>query len=383
MGRKKKIEEELSKARQQATELETALQNQEERRRLQAEAEERDKLRGKRAFANPQTAEEAEGEFPSMEWLATGFITKSEGDYRTKTREEILNEGTLLEKLRLFYSSQDLDNYFDTDSKLTKEELAKIRTAIQSREDIELVKQCSKEFRTLLEFGRRLSYQFKRFQATFSILAVLLNRWDGYESTAKQLSFLFNFKLSDQLADHVDADKYPYEPIIICHEDLEKFYSTDKVEAFLEEYGKTFTFDGATLQVDKDKLGFVINVDGKGNLYSQIKETAKEATQDLKDFKAYAIAAEEYIAASTLHYMPVSIQMSIENAEEERYTRYLVRNLSFFRSELNDRKFDGETITPEEEKRAVIPDYYEIKPTAKIYRECKKGFRLIESGKVI
>lgn len=368
--REKKPKEELSKIRQDAAQMEEAIQANEER------------AKG-RTFANPQNADEAEGRLPTMEQLTSKVLIKTKDGWRRGTKEEILREGTLLEKLRLYYSSRDLDLYFDTDGKFSKDDIAYIRDSIRSEKDVELVKLCSKEFNTLIEFGRRLSYQFKRFQASFAMLAVLLNRWDGYEQTAKKITFLFNFKLSDQLADYVDADKYPYEPIVIYKDDIDKFYSTDKVEAFLKGYGSTFYFDGATLKVDKDRCAFVVDVDGKGNLYSQITKEAKETARELCDFKAYAQAAEEYVAASTLRYTPVSIQMSIENAEEERYTRYLVKNLSFFRSELNERRERGETITPEEEKRAVIPDYDESKPTAKIYRECKRGFKLIESGNAL
>ena len=73
--------------------------------------------------------------------------------------------------------------------------------------------------------------------------------------------------------------------------------------------------------------------------------------------------------------MPTNIQISIENAEEERYTRYLVKNLRYFRSELNQRKARGESITPEDEKRAVIPDFYEVKPSKNVLADCKTAIK--------
>ena len=325
-----------------------------------------------RTFANPQTAEEADGHFPTMEELAA--------EIPGGTKEEILNNGTLTDKLRLYCISRDLSGYFDTDGEFSKEDFARVKASIRTDEDMKLLSLCLNELNTLIEFGRRLSYQYKRFQAAFAMLAVLLNKWDGYEQTAKKITFLFNFKISDQITDYIDADKYPYEPIIIYKEDIDKFYSTDKVQTFLKEYGSTFNFDGATLQVDKDRCAFVVNVDGRGKLFSQILREARETRQELCDFKAYVKAAEEYAAATTLRYLPISIRMSIASAEDESYTRYLVKNLSYFCSELNEKKARGEAITPEMEKRAVIPDYCECKPTAKIYRDCKRGLKLIESG---
>ena len=68
-------------------------------------------------------------------------------------------------------------------------------------------------------------------------------------------------------------------------------------------------------------------------------------------------------------------QQSIENAEEERYTRYLVKNLRYFRSDLNQRKAKGETVTPEDEKRAIIPDFYEVKPSKNVLRDCRAAIK--------
>lgn len=363
-------------AESQAAKMRKATKPQTERKsRLRKEAEESDKLKGYQ-----RTYEEIEGELPSIEWLATGFITKSEGDSRTKTRKEILESGTLLEKIRLYYSSTDLKDYFEGEGKtLSEDEIEEILGSILAEEDgLTLANRCTTEYYTIAEYGRELSYYFKRFQAVFGRLAVLLNRWDEYEKTAELLSDIFNYDVSDPIIDYIDADKYPYEPVLYCKEDIDKFYSTDKVRAFLERKAKYSVLDGATLYIDKHKFAFRVKVDGRGGLYSQIKKAAKEVTEALSDFKAYAKVAEEYIGSSTLKYTPIAIMMSLENAEEERYTRYLVENPIYFRSEINYKMEAGEAISPDEEKRAVIPDYYEVKPSMQIYRACKKGIARIE-----
>lgn len=371
--RPKKVVETIIGARRQAAEMRQAAKPQAGRRtRLRKEAEERDKLKG-----NQRTYEEIEGELPSIEWLATGFITKSEGDFRTKTRKEILESGTLLEKIRLFYSSTDLKDYFGGENQtLSEVEERKIIESVLAEEGgYELARQCTTEYHTITEYGRELGYYYKRFQSVFGLLAVLLNRWDEYEKTAELLSDIFNYDVSDPIIDYIDADKYPYEPVIIYKDDIDKFYSTDKVRAFLERKAKYSVLDGATLYIDKHDLAFRVKVDGRGGLYSQIKKAAKEVRAALSDFKAYAKVAEEYIDTSTLKYTPIAIMMSLENAEEERYTRYLVKNPIYFRSAINYKKEAGETISPEEERRAVIPDYYEVKPSMQIYRDCKKGIK--------
>ena len=379
--RKKKLEEQLSQIRQQGAELEAALQRQKERKEFaKMVAEERARQDAKkRTFANAQNAEEAEGTLPSLEELANGKALPSKE--QLDTGEVVM--GTPKGWKRLYFSSLDLSGYFGDNGKLTKEEVAKVAASIRTKEDKELVEKCYREYSALRKYGEQLRFYFKRFQTSFAMLAVSLNKWDGYERTAKQLSDLFNFNPDgEQLTDIIDSDKYPYEPPTIHKDDVERFYSPEKVEAFLYEVSKKVTFDGATLKVDKEKLSFVVDVFGRGGLYSQIKQDAQAAKDDLRDFKAFTDVVEEFIKNSTLFYMPISIQMSIENAEEERYTRYLVKNLSFFRSELNVRRENGEAITPEDEKRAVIPDFYEVTPTKEVYRSCKKYIKdLMADGK--
>lgn len=318
-----------------------------------------------RTFANPQTLEAADGHFPTMEELAAELTIETKDGFKQGTKENILNEGTLLDKLRLYYIRRDLSGYFDTDGEFSKEDMAKVRGAIRSEEDIELLKVCMGNFNTLIEFGRRLSYQYKRFQTSFGKLAVLLNKWSDYE----RMVTVYN-----QLRESIWAADYTDKPMPELYREHDLNFLNAKVLLLTK-------LDGAEVRETEDReSAFYLYVNGRGGLYSQIRETAKEAAQELCDFKAYVMAAEEYKKKTTLNYTPISIRMSVENAEEERYTRYLVKDLSFFRSELNLRKDRGETISPEAEKRAVIPDYCESIPTKRIYRECLSGIKLIEAG---
>ena len=315
-----------------------------------------------RIFANPQTGGEAYPDLPSMEHLANGYNV-IQPDGKILSKEDILKSGTLLQKIRLYISSIDLSGYFEAKERLTEEELKQIRASIRTKEDKELVNLCVKEYNTIFEFGTRLSFFFKRFQTSYAVLAVLLNKWDGYEYTAKQLTLLYSLMRNsfiDVCEDGETGDIFS-----------EEIYPEETRKNFIQDILYSNVLDGATLQFNEKTENFHIDVEEKGGLYSRIQEAAKDATKDLSDFKAYVIVAEEYIYKSTLKYMPIPIQMSVENAEEERYTRYLVKNLRYFRSELNQRKERGETVTPGEEKRAVIPDFYEVKPSKNVLADCK------------
>lgn len=327
--------------------------------------EERTKQEPKeRIFANPQTGDEAEVDLPSMEYLANGYLNP-DGEYMTK--EEILKSGTLLQKLRLYLSSIDLSGYFEAKEQLTDEEIGIIRASIRTKNDKQLVQICVDEYNAIFDFGTRLSFFFKRFQTSYAILAVLLNKWESYEYTAKQLTILYNsMKASYITIWEADENQMPTKV-----EEVE-LYTESTRHNFINDLVYSNVLDGATLLFNKEKENFYIDVEEKGGLYSRILEEAKSATKDLSDFKAYVKVAEDYIKKSTLKFMPIPIYLSVKNAEEERYTRYLVKNRRYFRSELNQRKARGEYVTTEDKKRAVIPDFYEVKPSKNVLADCKE-----------
>ena len=315
-----------------------------------------------RIFANPQNGDEAEPDLPTLEQLANGYISPSDGD-KMMTKEEIINKGTILQKIRLILANIDLNGYFEAEGVLSKEERMMLIDSIQTEEDKQLLNDCVKEYDTISNFGARLSYFYKRFQTSFAILAVLLNKWDSFEFTAKKLTLLYYLTQTEVIA------YFEGEP-------PEQWYRKDKYpeeirKRLIEDLEFSKLLDGATLKFDENKGKFYVDINEEGGLYSQIIEEAKSATKDLSDFKAYVVVAENYIKKSKLQYIPTTIKMSIESAKSERYTRFLVKNRRYFRSEINKRKAMGETITKEDVRRAVIPDFYDVKPSRNVLEDCK------------
>lgn len=319
-----------------------------------------------RIFADPKTGDDTEANLPSMEFLANGYNT---GDPLI-TKEEILKSGTLLQKIRLFISSVDLSGYFEAEEQLSEDEEAQIANAIQTDEERKLSKHCVAEYNTIYDFGTRLSFFFKRFQTSFAILAVMLNRWDEYERTAEQLTILYSSKKIPviQIVD-TDENNIPTQT-----KDIDLFPESERKE-FVNAMLHSCVLDGARLKFNEETERFFIDVDKKGGLYAQILKEVKSVSKDLSDFKAYAVVADDFVKKSTLKFMPTPILLSLDNAEMERYTRYLVKNRRYFRSELNQRKARGENISPEDEKRAVIPDFYEVKPSKNVLADCKAAIK--------
>ena len=305
-----------------------------------------------RVFAQASTSEEAEGTIPTIEERIFAL--------NGKTRRETFEHGTLTEKIRAYLCFKDDSNYLGGETNLTEREWQQITLSIETPEDSERANRYMREFDRLCRCGEQLSYYFKRFQAMFSPLARLLNLWDMW----------------DEKAQHYTAEIRKLQEIPIFGEEPTgkrtgatlRFGSKEMKEKAIEraiKHYESMKIDGVKLEYNRTKNSIFANVFYQGGLYDKILQEAKEAETAMGDFNAIAFAAEEAINKSELHYTPISIEIPIENAKTERYTRYLVKNLRYFRSELK------RSHTSEDRKRALIPDYYEAKPNKVLYRAAR------------
>ena len=316
-----------------------------------------------RTFAKPTTSEEAEVEAPSAEARAEGFSFK--------TQEQILESGTLREKIRLYICYLDEDNYFGSEKSLSNEDMKKISSSVKTIEDRKAVEVYFREYQTLKKFGVVLRYYFKRFQTSFAFLAKQLYLLDKYEAEVET----YNAVLTSFLA--IPSSEAEGE-ILHFKTEEDKREAVKKLASNLAKIASK-SISGEVIHLDLEQMELSLNLQ-KGKHLADIQKEAKEVEDSLADFKAYALVAEDYCKKSKLKYLPISIQICVENAEEERYIRYLVDNLTYFRSEFNNRKYRGETITPEEYLRAFIPDYFEVEPSKDVLADCKDGIKRIEKS---
>lgn len=306
-----------------------------------------------RVFAQASTGDEAEGDVATPEERAF----KLNG----KTKEEVLESGSLLEKIRLYLCYFDDNSYADSKGKLTPEEEERIRLSIKSKEDADKVRGYLNEYTELNRFGGQLRYYFKRYQTCFSALAKLLNEWDNQDRIAQ--------RLTERARGYLDT------PLNTPLEDGDVLESEEERRiAFgaLLSLARNMRDDGIFIKWDEKAQAFKANVYEMGGLYDKALQEAKETAEALSDFKAIAVAAHEFIRKSELHYTPISIEMALENALQERYTRYLVKNLKYFRSEyLRKRRETGKPLTKDETRRAIIPDFLETKPNKDFLRAAR------------
>lgn len=310
-----------------------------------------------RVFAQASTGEEAEGSVPALDERILAL--------NGKTREETFERGTLTEKIRAYLCFKDDANYLGSEAKLTKEEVQQIALSMETKEQQDKAQGYMREFEHLCRFGEQLRFYFKRFQTSYSGLAILLNEWDRIDKTAlnltKEVRSAINATTGDEPRKRADSPHFETEE------------EREVVLRFLFSVADNMALRGATLKWNGKTNAFTADIFGEGGLYENILQEAKETAEAMSDFKALAVAAEEFIENSELHYTPISIQMPIENAKTERYTRYLVKNLKFFRSEYLRRRRKDSTEAPSrnDSKRAVIPDYYETKPNKELYRDAR------------
>jgi len=109
------------------------------------------------------------------------------------------------------------------------------------------------------------------------------------------------------------------------------------------------------------------NIDVKGGLYEDMVKQAERAKLSLTILKAYVEVLSDIIYATN---SPMWAFLSLDMEEILQYPDDfsgiddpILQKYSRFN--LNERRAEGETITPEEEKWALFPDYYELEARPK------------------
>lgn len=260
-----------------------------------------------------------------------------------KERKDIFENGEDIDKLRYSLFVIDLKGWVEEEeTKLTKKEEDAIKAIY--KKNSKLFDDCLEDFRIMISYGDKVLSAFRAFQVSFSYLAALLNRLDKYYNFMKFLNSLLDVK---SLEDKISL--------------LERM--TKNGALFLQ---------GATLVYNTESN--VLEMDDT-DLYEDILKQAVNTNNELADFKAFVKAGMEFTGTTTLKYVPISMEMSIRNAIEERYARFLVNNKKYFLSELFSRLDKGEQVAPEEERYAVIPDYYKTEPNEAVYLDCLEGLK--------
>lgn len=285
------------------------------------------------------------------------------------TPEEIIEHGTLEQKERLVFVCHDYSRYFNTDaiSDLGNRAKSSMVASFKSKKDLDHYNRCANEIDSLIVYSKQTLSDFTAAQAEFGKLATLLTKWEGYDKEAQRhTALLFSLRNTTFW--------------IGKRENKKKLYQEEAVEEEIKKALRFTPFDGAELRYNEEKQEFLVDVDIEGGLYSQILEAAQRVAKALADYKARMVAAEEYIKhKSLLKYWPIDMIICYSDMSCEGSFHVMVKNDAYYKSALNFKRQQGETITKDDERRAVIPDYEELEPNEAVLKDCQKSLSKINA----
>lgn len=333
---KKKLEEMVSEVREKAVEVDRALKS--AKRRKKAEE----------ARAEQTTPTDNGKNLPDPEEMY----------------ERIISKGKPLERAILYVHNFDLKNYLGR-GVLTEGQRVRLRETFKTEKQKAVLSEVGRIYDGLFEYSRfYLLTTRKMWEANAWELVTLCQKWEEADRLADTLTKTYYTQILPFVA-KMEAEGYTGESP----------YSEEAFKKYVSEVWSIDRKQGITPRVEQsgtDEEGrphfkIVADVDGKKGLYSRIVKKSEEAETTLnilrgavEPFYNYLLTQIPLKTGGTLFpYTTILPDMaesildypdSIPAMTEPRMEKY-------FAFRLRQRREKGETITPEEEKRAVIPDY--------------------------
>ena len=279
-----------------------------------------------------------------------------------ETYERIISKGKPLERAILYVHNFDLKNYLGRGI-LTEEQRKRLRETFKTEKQEAVLREVGNIYDGLFEYSRfYLLTTRKMWESIAWELVTLCQKWEEADLLAETLTKIYYTQI------------LPFVTKMECYTG-ESPYSEEAFKKYFSEVWNIDRKQGITPRVEQsgtDEEGrplfkIVADVDGKKGLYSRIIKKREEAETILnilrgavEPFSNYLLTQIPLKTGGTLFpYTTILPNMaesildypdSIPAMTEPRMEKY-------FAFQLRQRREKGETITPEEEKRAVIPDY--------------------------
>lgn len=209
---------------------------------------------------------------------------------------------------------------------------------------------CLRQYECIREYCNSMLLVYNEYDRDVIDLAGRIMLWQTHEKTARHLTGALRYMEQDS------AIRYVVE--------------------FSEDYnGVVFRQEGDTIVAD---------IYGKGMLYDDIQELSALVLKDMGKVKAYEIVLYSVLKENALEWLlPFNIEDTLYDLYEPRLGFSDDYPDEFFRGMLRRRALDGEDITEEQERRAVIPEYAEAIPDRHIMeiavnlinRKAKEGMK--------
>ena len=178
------------------------------------------------------------------------------------------------------------------------------------------------------KYGNSFIFEYAAFEAEANELCEKVTVWESYDREAEHLTGILSGLSGD---------------------DLKR--ASEKI--------RSYDYRGAAVRVDGSKVK--IDVEEDGELYESIKSLSASTEAHLKRVKAYDIMLFEYFKQTNFWFMlPYNVEIMLDRLHcfHDYVGEWLPEK--YFKSVINERRASGKPITPEDEKRAVFPDFQEI-----------------------
>lgn len=297
------------------------------------------------------------------------------------TVDNIIKKGDLNQKIILHFKDNEGNPVTGADHLLTDEQREELDKALKAPEAVKPLSKATILYWLSVKYARHLLSLRRAYQAKAEALATICTKWEGYDNQAKTIDkFIDGFFISPKTKEEGKKFADPRHSKKELEKALDSFFNISVED---KEGEATPIREGVVFrarQEGTDPEGKPIyrtyaDIFGKDGLYKKIKEKRKEAEEALQQYKAgieqfidFITTERTFVPGTSVNPYVFLIRPSVVAVlKNPDYTDFMneANSGKYFEFRLKQKQERGEPITEADIKRAVFPDYNQVKPTKK------------------
>ena len=156
--------------------------------------------------------------------------------------------------------------------------------------------------------------------------------------------------------------------------------SNEEIQVELEKVAPMIQNKLVKYVYNEEKNKIEADIFQKGQLYDLVVEASKDAEDFLSIVKACIMVIEEFMTENCYYFiMPIIMDETIQIVKKEIYSHSIINDL-YHKSRKNKILKSGGTVSDDDLKKAVVPDYNEIKPGIEYLNMCYNGLQKIREN---
>lgn len=274
--------------------------------------------------------------------------------------EQINSDKDVVRAALLLRDYDSSKTYGEGVSILTEEQRTRLVASFDTEEKKKVVDQAWRIYHGSLEYWRFIIGLKAQWQKVVAEMATLLSRWTAADEVASGMTTMLNNLLNDK--EICFTGEGAKESLIrFIGENFESSLEDSPYSCFFHYNSEKKAYE-ADIFTDEVRAGIVV----RPSLYSAILKKREKAIYQLQALKSAVEPFSDFLYSEVtfatgeetlpLWFIPQIVEQTMEYPDAVDFMRE-PQNLKYFAYRIRQRKEAGETITPEEEKRAVIPDY--------------------------